>query len=69
MDIIFFKISSQLPNMIFQAKQEKELAEKQSEANEALQMITDTMRNANTQKGHMEELKDKTLKEEKDLNR
>lgn len=55
--------------MIFQAKQEKELAEKQSEANEALQMITDTMRNANTQKGHMEELKDKTLKEEKDLNR
>ena len=32
-------------------------------------MITDTMRNANTQKGHMEELKEKTLKEEKDLNR
>jgi hypothetical protein len=33
----------------FQAKQEKDLAEKQSEANGALQMITDTMRNANTQ--------------------
>jgi hypothetical protein len=27
------------------------------------------MRNANTQKGHMEELKGKTLQEEKDLNR
>lgn len=45
------------------------MAEKQSEANDALQMITDTMRNANTQKGHMEELKGKTLQEEKDLNR
>jgi hypothetical protein len=45
------------------------LAEKQFEANDALQMITDTMRNANTQKGHMEELKGKTLQEEKDLNR
>ena len=45
------------------------MAEKQFEANDALQMITDTMRNANTQKGHMEELKGKTLQEEKDLNR
>jgi len=32
-------------------------------------MITDTMRNANTQKGQMEELRGKTLEEEKDLNR
>ena len=32
------------------AEQEKQLAEKQSEANDALQMITDTMKNANQQK-------------------
>ena len=50
------------------AIQEKELAEKQHEANEALQMITDTMRNANTQKTDMEGLKGETLKEEKILN-
>lgn len=50
------------------AVQEKELAEKQAEANEALQMITDTMKNANTQKGEMENLKSKTLEEEKSLN-
>ncbi|TRY75069.1 hypothetical protein TCAL_08574 [Tigriopus californicus] len=50
------------------AIQEKELAEKQAEANEALQMITDTMKNANTQKGEMENLKSKTLEEEKNLN-
>ena len=74
MDLILSNNDTLLSKLVtylhdFQAKQEKELAEKQSEANEALQMITDTMRNANTQKGHMEELKDKTLKEEKDLNR
>ena len=50
------------------AIQEKELAEKQHEANEDLQMITDTMRNANTQKTDMEGLKGETLKEEKILN-
>ena len=50
------------------AIQEKELAEKQHEANEALQMITDTMRNANIQKTDMEGLKGETLKEEKILN-
>ena len=50
------------------AVQEKELAEKQHEANEALQMITDTMRNANSQKTDMEGLKGDTQKEEKILN-
>ena len=50
------------------AVQEKELAEKQHEANEALQMITDTMRNANMQKTDMEGLKGDTVKEEKVLN-
>ena len=50
------------------AIQEKELAEKQHEANEALQMITDTMRNANLQKTDMEGLKGDTQKEEKALN-
>ncbi len=50
------------------AEQEAQLAEKQQEANEALQMITDTMRNANLQKGEMEDLRGQTLKEEKHLN-
>ena len=36
------------------AQQETQLAEKQSEANDALQMITDTMKNANQQKVHNE---------------
>jgi len=49
------------------AKQEKELAEKQHEANEALQAITDTMRNANLQKDEMEDLRGKTLQEERSL--
>ena len=44
--------------------QEKRLAEKQGEANNALQMITDTMKNANTQKSEMQDLKTNTLKEE-----
>ncbi len=50
------------------AEQEKALAEKQNEANEALQMITDTMRNANVQKGEMEDLRGQTLQEERNLN-
>ncbi len=37
------------------ASQEETLAEKQHEANEALQMITDTMRNANLQKGQVQD--------------
>lgn len=49
------------------AVKEGELAEKQSAANDALQMITDTMRNANTQKGEMQHLKTDTLKEEKKI--
>ena len=36
------------------AIKEKELAEKQGAANDALQMITDTMKNANTQKDEMQ---------------
>ncbi|XP_018025771.1 cytoplasmic dynein 2 heavy chain 1, partial [Hyalella azteca] len=43
--------------------QEKELAEKQAEANKALQLISDTMSNANAQKVEMESLKELTLKE------
>ena len=50
------------------AVQEKELAEKQHEANEALQMITDTMKNANKQKVEMEDLKGDTMKEQAALN-
>ena len=49
------------------AVQEKILAEKQGEANQALQMITDTMKNANTQKSEMQDLKTNTLKEEKSI--
>ncbi|PSN45379.1 Cytoplasmic dynein 2 heavy chain 1 [Blattella germanica] len=40
------------------AIQEQKLAEKQEKANAALQMITETMRNANTHKVEMESLKD-----------
>ena len=49
------------------AAQEVILAEKQGEANQALQMITDTMKNANTQKSEMQDLKSSTLKEEKSI--
>ena len=49
------------------AVQEEVLAEKQGEANQALQMITDTMKNANTQKSEMQGLKANTLKEEKSI--
>lgn len=45
------------------AVQEETLAEKQSEANKALEMITITMKSANMQRGEMEELKKKTLQE------
>lgn len=44
-------------------KQEELLAEKQAAANNALEMITETMRNANTQKSEMESLKEHTEKE------
>ncbi len=50
------------------AVQEKELAEKQREANEALTMIKDTMSNASAQKSHMQDLKGQTVKEEQDIN-
>lgn len=43
--------------------QEELLAEKQAAANNALEMITETMRSANTQKSEMEVLKDNTEKE------
>ncbi|KAJ9599677.1 hypothetical protein L9F63_026473 [Diploptera punctata] len=45
------------------AVQEQKLAEKQEKANSALQMITETMRNANTHKVEMESLKDRTERE------
>lgn len=44
-------------------EQEVRLAEKQEEANRALQLITNTMKNANDQKVQMENLKEQTLKE------
>lgn len=50
------------------AIQEKVLAEKQKEANEALQMIKETMQNASHQKSHMEDLRGQTLTEEKNIN-
>lgn len=49
------------------AEKEAVLAEKQEEANRALQLITDTMKNANDQKVQMETLKDQTLLENKKL--
>jgi dynein heavy chain 2 len=45
------------------AGQEHKLAEKQAKANSALQMITETMRNANTHKVEMESLKEQTERE------
>ena len=45
------------------AVQEKKLGEKQGEANKALELITETMRNANDQKVQMESLKDQTIQE------
>lgn len=47
--------------------QEVLLAEKQAAANNALEMITETMRSANTQKSEMESLKERTEKENKIL--
>lgn len=49
------------------AKKETVLAEKQEEANRALQLITDTMKNANDQKVQMEALKEQTLRENKKI--
>jgi len=43
--------------------QEKTLGEKQEEANRALEMITITMKSANMQRGEIEKLREKTLKE------
>ncbi|XP_063237932.1 cytoplasmic dynein 2 heavy chain 1 [Bacillus rossius redtenbacheri] len=48
-------------------EQEKKLAEKQAKANAALQMITETMRSANTQKVEMESLKEQTERENQQL--
>ena len=39
------------------------MGEKQGEANKALELITETMRNANDQKVQMESLKDQTIQE------
>ena len=50
------------------AIQEKELAEKQKEANDALIMIKETMQNASQQKSHMQDLKGQTMDEEKNIN-
>ena len=45
------------------AKKEVILNEKQGEANKALQLITETMKNANEHKIQMETLKDQTIRE------
>lgn len=45
------------------AEQEKLLAEKQGKATSALEMITETMSNANVHRNQMEELKKKTEQE------
>ena len=50
------------------AIQEKELAEKQKEANDALIMIKETMQNASQQKTQMQDLRGQTLHEEKNIN-
>ncbi|XP_076054654.1 dynein cytoplasmic heavy chain beethoven [Oratosquilla oratoria] len=49
------------------AEQEKVLAEKQGEANKALDLITKTMDSANHKKVHMESLKEQTLQENKKI--
>ena len=49
------------------ATKEVVLAEKQEEANRALQLITDTMKNANDQKVQMEALKEQALTENKKI--
>lgn len=45
------------------AEKEVVLNEKQNEANKALQLITDTMTNANQHKSQMENLKEQTMRE------
>lgn len=49
------------------AEKEVVLNEKQSEANKALQLITDTMTNANKHKTEMERLKEQTVKENENI--
>lgn len=49
------------------AKQESKLAEKQSKANAALELITKTMQNASFQKTEMESLKENIEKENEAL--
>ncbi|KAJ8984389.1 hypothetical protein NQ317_003537, partial [Molorchus minor] len=49
------------------AEQQEKLAEKQSKANAALDMISNTMKNANSHKEEMENLKSKTEEENKQL--
>jgi dynein heavy chain 2 len=49
------------------ATKEKELAEKQAAANDALQMITDTMKNANTQRNEMQGLRSNVMIEEREI--
>ncbi|XP_015834463.1 cytoplasmic dynein 2 heavy chain 1 [Tribolium castaneum] len=49
------------------AEQQNKLAEKQAKANTALDMISNTMKNANTHKEEMEVLKHKTEEENKQL--
>lgn len=45
------------------AEQEIVLAKKQSEANKALELITETMRNANIQRGELQTLREQNAKE------
>ncbi|KAJ8926444.1 hypothetical protein NQ314_021233 [Rhamnusium bicolor] len=49
------------------AEQQNKLEEKQSKANAALDMISNTMKNANSHKEEMESLKSKTEEENKQL--
>lgn len=51
------------------AEQQEKLAEKQSKANAALDMISNTMENANTQKQEMEILKRNTENENEQLSK
>lgn len=48
-------------------EREKELAERQAKANEALEKITLTMKNAHSHKGELQELKEQTEKENRQI--
>lgn len=48
-------------------KQEENLAEKQAKAAKALDLIGETMKNANIHKGKMEKLKEQTASENRTL--